>query len=57
VIQELCHSSLLSKEEGLAFRRALKRFLLLELPVLVGPMQKYKKRQRRELINLGRKLF
>jgi hypothetical protein len=35
----------------------LKRFLLLELPIIVGPMEKYKRREKRELFKLGRKLL
>lgn len=45
--QQIYSERLLGEEEGRAFRMLLKKFLLLELPMIITPMRKYRRREKR----------
>lgn len=57
MVQALCREGFLSREESLLFRVVLHRFLLRELGVTLAGLQKYKRRQKNELLKMGRKLM
>lgn len=57
VVQKLCVAGVLSEGESLVFRLLLRQFLLTDLALTLGGMQKYKKKQKLELIKLARKLY
>jgi hypothetical protein len=47
----------LTADEARVFRIVLKKFLLVEMPLVVMSQPKLKRRQRCEYIRLGRRLF
>jgi len=47
----------LSVDEAKVFRIVLKKFLLVEMPVIIMSQPKLKRKQRCEYIKIGRKLF
>ncbi len=57
LIQSLCKEGIFSKEEALVFRLMLRKFLLLDMPLLIVTQAKLKRKQRGDYIKMGRKLL
>lgn len=46
-VQQIYSEKLLGEEEGKVFRMLIEKFLLLELPMIITPMRKYRRREKR----------
>jgi hypothetical protein len=46
-VQQIYSEHLLGEEEGRTFRTLIKKFLLLELPMIITPLRKYRRREKR----------